>query len=141
MGLPFAVSALHVDGRIHKVDILSVQLLPQEFYCFAVTIKVKYPKRAANSPYFHANSRIFLTFETFAHLNIPENPCMMNVRKGSGDMFRKKRYIYLSDDELRCLVYSLVQLRNKLLAQGRYTDCVDELLVKVMDSPIKKVCT
>ena len=65
----------------------------------------------------------------------------MGVRKGSGDMFRKKRYIYLSDDELRCLVYSLVQLRNKLLAQGRYTDCVDELLVKVMDSPIKKVCT
>ena len=56
-------------------------------------------------------------------------------------MFRKKRYIYLSDDELRCLVYSLVQLRNKLLAQGRYTDCVDELLVKVMNSPIKKVCT
>ena len=30
MGLPFAVSALHVDGRIHKVYILSVQLLPQQ---------------------------------------------------------------------------------------------------------------
>ena len=40
MGLPFAVSALHVDGRIHKVDILSVQLLPQEFYCFAEPLKM-----------------------------------------------------------------------------------------------------
>ena len=40
MGLPFAVSALHVDGRIHKVYILSVQLLPQEFYCFAEPLKM-----------------------------------------------------------------------------------------------------
>ena len=135
------LSFLHVNGRIHKIYVLPIQLLPKQLDSLAVTIKVKYPKRAANSPYFHVNLRIFLTFWTFAHLNIPENPCMMGVRKGSGDMFRKKRYIYLSDDELRCLVYSLVQLRNKLLAQGRYTDCVDELLVKVMDSPIKKVCT
>ena len=40
MGLPFAVSTLHVDGRIHKVYILSVQLLPQEFYCFAEPLKM-----------------------------------------------------------------------------------------------------
>lgn len=54
-------------------------------------------------------------------------------------MFRKKRYLYLSEDELRVLVQSLVRLKNSLILQGRHTDCVDELIVKVLDSPVKKV--
>ena len=29
------------------------------------------------------------------------------------------------------MVYGLLQWRNKLLAQGRYTDAVDELLIKL----------
>ena len=54
-------------------------------------------------------------------------------------MFRKKRYLYLSEDELRVLVQSLVRLKNSLIQQDRYTDCVDELIVKVLNSPIKRV--
>lgn len=54
-------------------------------------------------------------------------------------MFKKKRYLYLSDQEFSILVQALVQFRNSLIAQGRYTDCVDELIVKVLDSPIKKI--
>ena len=54
-------------------------------------------------------------------------------------MFRKKRYLYLTEDELRVLVQSLVRLKNSLIQQDRYTDCVDELIVKVLDSPVKKV--
>lgn len=54
-------------------------------------------------------------------------------------MFRKKRYLYLSEDELRMLVQSLVRLKNSLIQQDRYTDCVDELIVKVLTSPVKKV--
>lgn len=47
-------------------------------------------------------------------------------------MFSKKRYLYLSDNELRVLLHSLVWLKNSLIQQGRYTDCVDELIIKVM---------
>jgi hypothetical protein len=47
-------------------------------------------------------------------------------------MFGKKRYLYLSDDEVSVLLHSLVRLKNSLIQQGRYTDCVDELILKVM---------
>lgn len=46
-------------------------------------------------------------------------------------MFSKKRYLYLSNDELSVLMHSLVRLKNSLIQQGRYTDCVDELILKV----------
>ena len=45
-------------------------------------------------------------------------------------MFQKKRYLYLSEAEYSILVKSLVHLKNKLIQQNRYTDCVDELLIK-----------
>ena len=54
-------------------------------------------------------------------------------------MLKKKRYLYLNDEEFGILVQALVQFRNSLIAQGRCTDCVDELIVKVLDSPIKKM--
>lgn len=54
-------------------------------------------------------------------------------------MFKKKYYLCLSSEEFSILVQALVQFRNSLIAQGRYTDCVDELIVKVLDSPIKKM--
>ncbi len=36
-------------------------------------------------------------------------------------------------DEVRIIVYALVELKNQLLAEGRYTDAVDELLIKFVD--------
>lgn len=38
--------------------------------------------------------------------------------------------MYFNENELRIVVYCLNELRNKLIAEGRYTDCVDELLIK-----------
>lgn len=38
-----------------------------------------------------------------------------------------------SHDEVRIIVYALVELKNQLLAEGRYTDAVDELLIKFVD--------
>ena len=35
-------------------------------------------------------------------------------------------------DEVRIIVIALVELKNQLLAEGRYTDAVDELLVKLV---------
>lgn len=39
----------------------------------------------------------------------------------------------LSHDEVRIIVYALVELKNQLIAEGRYTDAVDELLVRFVD--------
>lgn len=42
----------------------------------------------------------------------------------------KYRFSY---DEIRVIVIALVELKNQLIAEGRYTDPVDELLVKFVD--------
>lgn len=46
-------------------------------------------------------------------------------------MFRPK--IRFTHDEIRVLVVALNELRNSLIAEGRYTDAVDELFVKLLD--------
>lgn len=51
-------------------------------------------------------------------------------------MFSKKRYLYLTNDELSILLHSLIQLKNSLIQQGRYTDYVDELILKAAKCPI-----
>ena len=42
-------------------------------------------------------------------------------------MFRPKfKFTY---DEVRIIVMALVELKNQLIAEGRYTDAVDDLLI------------
>ena len=48
-------------------------------------------------------------------------------------MKNKKRYLYLNDEETRLVLQSLIRFKNKLQQQGRFTDCVDELILKVYD--------
>lgn len=36
-------------------------------------------------------------------------------------------------DEVRIIVMALIEFKNQLLAEGRYTDAVDELLLKFLD--------
>ena len=36
-------------------------------------------------------------------------------------------------DEVRIIVLALVEFKNQLLAEGRYTDAVDELLIRFVD--------
>ena len=45
-------------------------------------------------------------------------------------MKEKKYYLYLNNDEIKIIVRSLIMLRNNLLKQNRYTDCVDEIIIK-----------
>ena len=44
----------------------------------------------------------------------------------------KPKYKF-SYDEIRIIVIALVELKNQLIAEGRYTDPVDDLLVKFVD--------
>lgn len=54
-------------------------------------------------------------------------------------MLKKKHYLYLNKPEHSILVKSLVQMKNKLIQQGRFTDCVDDLLMKVITAPMKRI--
>ena len=46
-------------------------------------------------------------------------------------MKEQKRVLTMSADEYRLAMYGLIHFRNHLLAQGRYTDAVDELILKL----------
>ena len=50
----------------------------------------------------------------------------------------QKYYLYLSDDEYRQTIQSLVHLKNNLIAQGRCTDGVDDVLCKVLSAKKRK---
>ena len=54
-------------------------------------------------------------------------------------MRERKTHIYVDSQERTLLLHSLVELKNQLIQQGRYGDCVDELIFKVANAPIKKV--
>ena len=47
-------------------------------------------------------------------------------------MRTKKRYLYLSNTEWRVILLALNQMRSKLIAQGRYTDAIDEIIMKMV---------
>ncbi|MGN0357147.1 MAG: hypothetical protein ACI4E0_04925 [Blautia sp.] len=54
-------------------------------------------------------------------------------------MLKKKHYLYLDESEHSILMRSLVQLKNRLIREGRYTECVDELILKVLSAPVRKI--
>lgn len=54
-------------------------------------------------------------------------------------MREKKTHIYMDSQERTLLLHSLVELKNQLIQQGRYGDCVDEIIFKVANAPLKKV--
>lgn len=51
---------------------------------------------------------------------------------------KQKYYLALNDQERRFVIEILNQLRNKLIADGKYTDAVDEVLLKIIDAKQKK---
>ena len=54
-------------------------------------------------------------------------------------MKNPKYHLYLSPDERRTVINSLIDLRNNLIAQGRYTDIIDELLIKLTKAKVKRI--
>lgn len=50
----------------------------------------------------------------------------------------KKYYIALDDFEQRVIVNCLNEMRNNLIANSRYTDTVDEVLLKIINAKQKK---
>ena len=54
-------------------------------------------------------------------------------------MLKKKHYLYLDESECNVLVRSLVQMKNRLIREERFTDCVDELIMKDLSAPVKRI--
>ena len=54
-------------------------------------------------------------------------------------MRKQKHYVYLNEQETRVLLKSLIRFKNILAQQGRYTDIVDELIMKVVTAPTQMV--
>lgn len=54
-------------------------------------------------------------------------------------MREKKYHLYLTADEQSKVIQSLIYLKNNLIAQGRYTDAVDDVLFKVLSAKKKKL--
>ena len=55
------------------------------------------------------------------------------------DMFRRKndkRIVELNPEELRLAKYALLGFRNKLVAQGKPTEDINALLLKIMKQPM-----
>ena len=51
----------------------------------------------------------------------------------------EKKYIIAFDDyERRIVVNALNDLRNSLIQQGRYTDAVNDIMIKIIDTKPKR---
>lgn len=46
-------------------------------------------------------------------------------------MREKTYHLYLNEEERSRVIQSLIELKNNLATQGRYTDAVDDVLCKV----------
>lgn len=53
-------------------------------------------------------------------------------------MREQKYYLVFDEIERRVVLRSLNELRNRLLSEGRYTDAVDQLLIKFVNAKKKK---
>lgn len=57
---------------------------------------------------------------------------------GGGCFERAEISFIPSNDEYSRLIQSLIRLKNSLIAQGRYTDGVDDVLCKVLSAKKRK---
>lgn len=75
--------------------------------------------------------------KSFAHLQYGISATTMKTdqRTEVPDMFRRKndkRIVELNPEELRLAKHALLEFRNKLIAEGKPTEDVNELLLKIM---------
>ena len=75
--------------------------------------------------------------KSFAHLQYGISVATMNLgqRTEVPNMFRRKndkRIVELNPEELRLAKYALLGFRNKLVAQGKPTEDINALLLKIM---------
>ena len=60
-------------------------------------------------------------------------------KQGGVEMKEQKYHIYLTNQERSEIIESLIDFKNLHMQQGKYTDTVDEVLVKVIRAKKKKL--
>lgn len=53
-------------------------------------------------------------------------------------LLRQKYYLALTTEEWRLMIETLNNLRNRLILENRYTDAVNEVLIKVANAKTKR---
>lgn len=48
-------------------------------------------------------------------------------------------HLYLTDDEYSQVIHSLIEHKNNLIQAGKYTDVVDDLLVRLISAKKKNI--
>ena len=51
----------------------------------------------------------------------------------------RKYHIYLTPEERKLIIESLISEKNTLISAGKYTDCIDDILLKILQAKKKKV--
>ena len=54
-------------------------------------------------------------------------------------MREQKYHLYISEAERRFLIQNLIWFQNKLRQEGRYTDAVEDLIIKLSKANPKKI--
>ena len=54
-------------------------------------------------------------------------------------MRNPKYHLYLTHNERRTVINSLICLKNDLISQSKYADAVDDLIVKLTKAKVKKI--
>ncbi|MBQ8994354.1 MAG: hypothetical protein IJ091_00920 [Oscillospiraceae bacterium] len=54
-------------------------------------------------------------------------------------MRNKKYHIYLTEEERKLAIKALIDERNALIVAGRYTDAIDDLLVRILSRKPKNM--
>ncbi len=52
---------------------------------------------------------------------------------------KKKYHLYLTTDERRLILDSLIDMKNELIRTGHYTDAIDEIIILLKKAKIKRV--
>ena len=54
-------------------------------------------------------------------------------------MKQKDFHIYLTEQERTQVIQSLIELKNSLIVKGKYTDAVDDVLIKITKARKKRI--
>ena len=62
-----------------------------------------------------------------------------SINDNGGYRRMNKKWIALNEAEWRFILHALNELRTSLIHEGRYTDVVDEVMLKIINAPVRKV--
>ena len=51
----------------------------------------------------------------------------------------KKHHVYLTNEQRRLLLDILIGMKNEFIRNGRYTDAIDEIIIKGTKAKVKRV--